>query len=514
MITHTDLKDVLERYNIAEHTKNKILSSKRIYKRKDIEDVENVLNVLRQHQLLFLLDQCSSILALGKSEEIQTIIEILSRHSMLSLLQQCPYILARGKSGEIQAIIETLSQYSMLSMLDQCPYILAQGKSKEIKVIVEVLTPYSMLPILQQCPGVLAQGKSKEIKAIIEVLSRYSMLSLLQQCPYILARGKSGEIQAIIEVLTQYFMLSISQQCPTILAIGKANIIRENLNFLCQQNVDLAKLQCMPLLMVRKDIFKEIFSLRNKQKHDERFWQLAKIYMQLTGRYNKIMSRQDIQTLLDNLGVTEDEFLANIVAISNEKYLALDIQSLKNTLLQKGELFIGDSTVIPTEILKTQAESIQSLARRVATYLKKKYKYSNYDDVYDFVLNLIINKCGQIYINYLEQENITRFIFRYCVLSFKPQQHVTSSYDKVKNYKQYTMVTSRDENLPSYSFLELDEQELLNYISSCLSAGIKDYLAMTLRYFGMTQEELKTKLALIKEKMIQDPELKRKLYLN
>ena len=422
MITHTDLKDVLERYNIAEHTKNKILSSKRIYKRKDIEDVENVLNVLRQHQLLFLLDQCSSILALGKSEEIQT---------------------------------------------------------------------------------------------IIEVLSRYSMLSLLQQCPYILARGKSGEIQAIIEVLTQYFMLSISQRCPTILAIGKANIIRENLNFLCQQNVDLAKLQCMPLLMVRKDIFKEIFSLRNKQKDDERFWQLAKIYMQLTGRYNKIMSRQDIQTLLDNLGVTEDEFLANIVAISNEKYLALDIQSLKNTLLQKGELFIGDSTVIPTEILKTQAESIQSLAQEIAKYLKKKYKYSNYDDIYDFVLNLIINKCGQIYINYLEQENITRFIFRYCVLSFKPQlQHVTASYDKVKKYKQYPVVTSYDENLPSYSFLELDEQELLNYISSCLSAGIKDYLAMTSRCFGMTQEELKTKLALIKEKMIQDPELKRKLYLN
>ena len=341
------------------------------------------------------------------------------------------------------------------------------------------------------------------------------MLPILEQCPSILARGKGKEIRHVIEVLIQYSMLLILEQCPYVLTVGKADIIRKNLNFLCHHNVDLAKLQCMPLLIVKKDVFKEIFSLRNKQKHDKSFWQLAKIYMQLTERYNKVMSRQDIQALLDNLGVTEDEFLANIVAISNEKYLALDIQCLKNTLLQKGELFIGDSTVIPIEILKTQAESIQALSQRIAKYLKKKYGYCNYDDVYDFVLNLIINKCGRIYINYLEQKNITPLIFRYCALFFKRQvQYMMPFYDHVKKYKQYPVVTSYDENLPSYSFLELDEQELLNYISSCLSAGIKDYLAMTLRYFGMTQEELKTKLALIKEKMIQDPELSRKLYLN
>lgn len=106
MITHTDLKDVLERYNIVEHTKTKILSSKKVFLRKDIEDVENVLKVLRQYQLLSLLDQCPSILALGKSKEIETIMEVLTQYSILPILKQCPSVLALGKSKEIQAIIE------------------------------------------------------------------------------------------------------------------------------------------------------------------------------------------------------------------------------------------------------------------------------------------------------------------------------------------------------------------------------------------------------------------------
>ena len=215
------------------------------------------------------------------------------------------------------SIFKILEDHDLLYLLEICPSILAFGKSSEILSIFKILEDHDLLHLLEICPSILASGKSSEIAKIIKVLEDKSLLHLLEICPTILAQGKASEIAKMIEILEKKDLLSILDFCPSILWMLKAKKLEFVISLFEEKGINLKKLEEKTNLMFIIPTLEEILSKKFDVK-DDLFANKLSLYLWLTEQYNKMYTDSQIEFVCQELNISKYDFLKILPNIFHE----------------------------------------------------------------------------------------------------------------------------------------------------------------------------------------------------
>ena len=433
MITEAQLKTVLSE-NLSPEEVDIFLEKrlKTLYAIGNIDNINEIIKVLKKYNLLFLLNKCPTILALGNSKEISTILDILEGNNLKDLVSQCPSILAHGNSKEIGAILDILEETNLKGLVSQCPTILALGNSKEISTILDILEKNNLKDLVSQCPSILAQGNSKEIKSVLL---------------------KIEKINGNIKKLSPNLLINYSKLCEII---------------------DLNK-----------------GSLSNKE-----YYKNIRFHLLLIDKYNQIYTKEELTDLASLLNISYDTLLSVI---------CFDDIKLANTILEKQNyLWVGNNIPIRKEDFTFYQNQILDIVNLVTKSFMKKYSFFEYDDVYDFVLDSLMNKCGAFFINYGKTEKLRPFLFHYLKLTCKGLLGSTKivEFEKINNIQEYSYQEDNEVNqfIQNYFYLSAEEQYFLLEMSKGIEGGY-DYIEYLMEKFFLTKKEVIEKITDIREKI-------------
>ncbi len=461
-----------------------------------IQKIENILNLLESKNLLGLLKTCPSILAFGKDKEIENILNLLESKNLLGLVSTCPTILAQGNSQKIKNILSLLKDKKLSGLVNACPSILAQGNFQEIKSILCLLEDHELLGLVSTCPTILAKGKIQEIENILCLLKSKNLLEVINVCPTILAQGNSHEIKRILNLLESKGLLGLVNTYPSILAFGNSQEIKKILYLLEKHNVDLELLSPFYYLLLSYSKVKSIFEHDRDHLTEEEFWMNVKIYLKLTNHYNRIYNQKQIIELSKTLKIDTNQLLGNIM----EKSI-----NLQEVLKSKGYVWIGDYISCTREQLQENQTLMIDVAETVAkSFIKKANGFNiDYSDLYDYVLDILINRCGNLLINTVSEENMRRalynYLMKYCYQMIPNRKFV--DYEKISNMKKYSSQDSYQEHfIQNYSFLTEEERYFLEKMSKYIELG-EDYIKLLKETWNLTEQEIQEKIITIREKI-------------
>ena len=406
----------------------------------------------------------------------------------------CPTILARGNSKEITNILNVLKEKNQLELLNACPTILAQGNSKNISTILDILEEKSQLELLNVCPTILARGNSKEIINILNVLEEKGLTDLVSQCPYILARGNSKEITTILNVLEERSLTYLVSKCPSILAQGNSKEIKSVLLKIEKINGNIKKLS--PNLLINYSKLCNIIDLNKGNLSNKEYYKNIRFHLLLIDKYNQIYTKEELTDLANLLNISYDTLLSAICFG--------DIK-LDNTILEKQNyLWVGNNIPIREEDFTFYQNQILDIVNLVTKSFIKKYSFFEYDDVYDFVLDSLMNKCGAFFINYGKTEKLRPRLFQYLKLTCKGLLGFkkTVEFEKINNIQEYSYQEDNEVNqfIQNYFYLSAEEQYFLLEMSKGIEGGY-DYIEYLMEKFFLTKKEVIEKITNIREKI-------------
>ena len=432
-------------------------------------EITKILNVLEEKNQLELLNVCPTILAQGNSKNISSILDILEENNLKDLVSQCPYILARGNTKEIINILDILDKNNLKDLVKKCPVILAQGNSKNISSILDVLEKNNLKNLVLQCPYILVRGNSKNISFILAILEKKNQLELLNACPTILAGGNSKEITTILDMLEENNLKDLLKKCPGILVRGNSKEIKLVLSKIEKINGNTKKLS--PNLLVNYSKLCNIIDLNKGNLSNKEYYKNVRFYLLLTDKYNQIYTKEELIDLASLLNISYDTLLSAI---------CFDDIKLANTILEKQNyLWVGNNIPIRKEDFTFYQNQILDIVNLVTKSFMKKYSFFEYDDVYDFVLDSLMNKCGAFFINYGKTEKLRPFLFHYLKLTCKGLLGSTKivEFEKIDNLQEYSYQEDNEVNqfIQNYFYLSAEEQYFLLEMSKGIEGGY-DYI--------------------------------------
>lgn len=340
------------------------------------------------------------------------------------------------------------------------------------------------------------RGNAKNISNIIEISKKFNVELLLIKCPTILVTGKSSEIKSILELLEEKKLLDLIKECPYILAKGKSSEIIDGLKRIENINGDINNVTGG--LLLNYDKICDIVEL-NSDVSDDEYLKNIKLNLMLRGEYNKIYKKDELLHLKNILNVKYDDLLRAVFPYIN------DTNQINEIIKKQGYVFIGDSIPIRNSDFKLFSTEIIGTVEKVSKSMISKYKKLNYDDVYDFALETVMNKCGGMFINFGKTQSLYPILFTYlkksCLKLIGTQELIMK--DKILNKKEYAYYQSYDNEacfIKKYFYLSTDEQVFLQRISNCIELGC-DYMEFLQFEFGMTQKEVLEKITIIREKI-------------
>ena len=466
-----------------------------ILARGNSKNISNILKMLEEKDLMDLVSQCPSILAQGNSKNISAILKILEEKDLMDLVSQCPYILARGNSKNISVILKMLEENDLMDLVSQCPSILARGNSKNISDILKILEENDLMDLVSQCSTILAHGNSKNISNILKILEEKNLMDLVSQCPSILARGNSKNISAILKMLEEKNLMDLVSQCPYILARGNIKKIKSILLKIEKINGNIKNLY--PSLLLNSLKLCSIIDLNKNNLSDEEYYENIRLHLLLIDKYNQIYTKEELIDLASLLNIPYDTLLSAVCHADNK---------LVNTILEKQNyLWIGNKIPIRKEDFTFYQNQILDIIDLVTNSFLKEHSFFKYDDVYDFVLDSLMNKCGAFFINYGKTEKLYPLLFRYLKLTCKSlfDSAKTVDFEKINNIQKYSYQEDNEVNqfIQNYFYLSADEQYFLLEMSKGIESGY-DYIEFLMQTFFLTKEEVIQKITDIKEKII------------
>ena len=526
MITEAQLKTVLSE-NLSPEEVDIFLEKrpKTLYAKGNIDNINEIIKVLKKYNLLFLLNKCTAILVQGKSKNISTILDILEKNNLLDLVSKCPRILAQGNGKSISSILDILEENNLKDLVSQCPYILARGNSKEIINILNVLEEKNQLELLNTCPTILAQGNGKNISAILDILEKNNLKDLVKKCPGILARGNSKEIINILNVLEEKRLTDLVSKCPSILAKGNSKKISAILDILEKNNLKELVSQCpyilargnskeiklvlskikkingnvkelSPNLLINYSKLCNIIDLNKGNLSNKEYYKNIRFYLLLTDKYNQIYTKEELIDLASLLNISYDTLLSAVCHVDNK---------LANTILEKQNyLWIGNNIPIRKEDFTFYQNQILDIINLVTQSFLKEHSFFKYEDVYDFVLDSLMNKCGAFFINFGKTEKLRPFLFQYLKLTCKGLLGSTKAveFEKINNLQEYSYQEDNEVNqfIQNYFYLSAEEQYFLLEMSKGIEGGY-DYIEYLMEKFFLTKKEVIEKITNIREKI-------------
>ena len=365
---------------------------------------------------------------------------------------------------------------------------------KEIKEIIKLLTPYP--GIISKCPTILAQGKAQNIKLILELLKPYP--GIISKCPSILSRCKAKEIELILELLRPY--PNVLKQCPYILARGKATKIKESLNIL---NYDLSNFNIIGYryLINPEKLYTMKYFIKDKIL-DVDLKKTMRGYFILNGYYNKLYTRDELNNIVSKMDITVDYLLTNMI--------------FQNRIVNKNvdKYWVGDPIPMTKEQLEENKHLVVDVVKLVSASFYKKYKnlIASYDDIYDYCQDIIINKCGHIFINFAKTEYINAILFKYlskyCFNLLLNNYILNNNATDLKQYGSYDAIDVGEDDIENffdkYSFLTKQELFIFRQISQYIELGYDNYIELIEENFNMSKEDILLILKSIKEKIINN----------
>ena len=372
--------------------------------------------------------------------------------------------------------------------------ILARGNSKEIINILNVLEEKGLTDLVSKCPYILAHGNSKEITTILNVLEERSLTYLVSKCPYILAKGNSKNISAILDILEEKELMDLAVNSPSILAIGKVKEIKSVLLKIEKINGNIKKLS--PNLLINYSKLCEIIDLNKGSLSNKEYYKNIRFHLLLIDKYNQIYTKEELTDLANLLNISYDTLLSVI---------CFDDIKLANTILEKQNyLWVGNNIPIRKEDFTFYQNQILDIVNLVTKSFMKKYSFFEYDDVYDFVLDSLMNKCGAFFINYGKTEKLRPFLFQYLKLTCKELLSSTKivEFEKIDNLQEYSYQEDNEVNqfIQNYFYLSAEEQYFLLEMSKGIEGGY-DYIEYLMDKFFLTKKEVIEKITNIREKI-------------
>lgn len=202
--------------------KSYIIASSKTILTADPKVIEKKVEVLKNFDMLYLLDVTPSLLYRGSAENMEAIVEKFKKEGRLGLLKSCPSIFARDVQS-IENIDNALEKLGQKDLVNDAPNIYVTSSAREIVRINSVLKAHKLERIITQSPSIY-KNTASNIEEIINLLGD-SAESVLEQAPSILVNAKADNIKGVREVLGEKFEPLI-KACPSILQkASKENIL-------------------------------------------------------------------------------------------------------------------------------------------------------------------------------------------------------------------------------------------------------------------------------------------------
>ena len=289
--------------------------------------------------------------------------------------------------------------------------------------------------------------------------------------------------------------MNLVSQCPTVLANGNIKEIKSILLKIEKINGNIKNLY--PSLLLNFLKLCSIIDLNKNNLSDEEYYENIRLHLLLIDKYNQIYTKEELIDLASLLNIPYDTLLSAVCHADNK---------LVNTILEKQNyLWIGNNIPIRKEDFTFYQNQILDIIDLVTNSFLKEHSFFKYDDVYDFVLDSLMNKCGAFFINYGKTEKLYPLLFRYLKLTCKSllDSAKTVDFEKINNIQKYSYQEDNEVNqfIQNYFYLSADDQYFLLGMSTGIESGY-DYIEFLMEKFFLTKKEVIKKITDIKEKII------------
>lgn len=379
-----------------------------------------------------------------------------------------------------------------------------RGNQNNIDEIIKILKEKELLDLVKNCPTILVKGKVKEIEEILESLEEKALSDIIKTCPSILVYGKAQEIKNILKLLEEKDLSDIVKICPTILAQGKVKEIDEILKKVETINGNIRNVSLLTIIEYSK--INDIINLKSDKISKKEFKFNLKYRLKLIGEYNKFYTKSDLIELSNKLNLSYDELLNNLFEYRDVIDKTLELQKY---------IWIGDSFSLTSELLNEYSKEIIDIVTFTTKIFVKKTKF-NYDDVYDFIMDTLINRAGAFFINYGKTDflkpTLCKYLLKYCKVLYSKDNFIDLS--KIQNLNKYSINDElNDDFILNYSYLTEEEQYFLTRMSKYIEEH-ENYLELLSEEFCITIDEIIEYIENIKNKISKnDGNIKIKKYI-
>ncbi|MDO5003708.1 MAG: hypothetical protein Q4E39_05745, partial [bacterium] len=376
---------------------------------------------------------------------------------------------------------------------------LAQGKAEEIEKIIKLLKEENI--DVRECLTVLARGKAKEIEKIIKLLKEENID--VHECLTVLAYGKAEEIEKIIKLLKEENI--DVRECLSVLALGKAEEIEKIIKLLKQENIDIKRIEKNKLYVILYDKYENIEKLivyKNFSDDDNNL----KKYFKLKYDMNKFYTKEEIEKICSDLNIDIYRIL-DIFRTRNDELKKQYVLNLNNGKL----LWLGRNYPCTKEQLEKNKDNILKICSTVSKNFAKKLDV-NYmqDELQGFTLDIIMEKCGDIFYSFDSNYNLlfgvlssycTKSLYHY--IDFK----TTKLVDNINGEEEYDYQNVESMDMLNDIDLDDNEQKIVNYMSHLIENGDVNYEDKIKSRYNLNNQNYEDVMNKIKVKVISKKDI-------
>lgn len=547
MITQEEFVDILIQKKVKRIIIDKVISKKNktFYAKGNIKRISEIIDILRKHDISDIaIFSCLSVLFVGNIWNMKGILKVLKKQKISKeAIENCLYVLAKGDADEIEKIFAVLKKHKISkNSIEQCLLVLAHGKAISIEKNLELLENHKISKAsIEQCLTVLVKRKANEIEKIFEVLENHKISkSSIEQCLTVLARGKASEIEKIFKVLDKYNISRESiKNCLSVLARGKANEIEKNLKVFYEYNINNDVIEQHLTVLYRKKAneietilkilrennvsgeyielyFNQIFFSTSNEiekifgvvKPDTKInrdysFKDIKRYIMFNGKYNCYYISEDLDSLCIKLGISQELFLTEVIGISD--YF---VEYYKQALKANNIIWLGGSVSMTKEQMEENKIFIIEMVEKIGKIISSRYLFNDIyidrADIDDAILDILINNCGDIFTNLINEELREQCLFRKIFKTLKGKKLSTNNYN-VENFLNTQISSYNDEYFVNtslnYKFLTKEENYMLNVLSYYLERGYNDFYEKSAEELDIPLDDFNDSIEKIKVKI-------------
>ena len=209
--------------------------------------------------------------------------------------------------------------------------------------------------------------------------------------------------------------------------------------------------------------------------------------MKLTNNYNRLFTQEELDNLCNLIGINLKQLLSSI---DIDSYFLVFI---KQTLKKREKIWIGQSRIISKDDLNNNAQFIIELAAKITDYFYKLSPFCNYEDIYDETLSIIIEKCGDLFINIIDKDTLTKCIWNKTLKTLKGifwRKTKEQEYSDILNYNTENEFEDIFNIELKYPYLTKKQNSLLSLLSKNIELNVHDPFSITAQELEMTEENL------------------------